>query len=77
MAVAKRRASSRELFKKFNILPLPNEFPLSLLSFVVDNKEKYQTNSDIHSTSTNYRYKLHVLNTNFSKYQKKSLLFWS
>jgi hypothetical protein len=45
MAGAKRRASCRELFKKFNILPLASEFLLSILSFVVDNMEKFQTNS--------------------------------
>jgi hypothetical protein len=70
MAGAKRRAFCRELFKKFNILPLASEFLLSLLSFVVDNMEKYQTNSDIHSISTRYRYNLHVPNSNLSKYQK-------
>jgi hypothetical protein len=65
-----RRASCRESFKKFGILPLVNEFLLSLLSFVVDNMKEFQTNSDIHSISTRYRYNLHVPNTNFSKYEK-------
>jgi hypothetical protein len=50
MAGIKKRISSRELFKKLNILPLASEFLLSLLSFVVDNMKKFQTNSDIHST---------------------------
>jgi hypothetical protein len=70
MAGTKRRVSCRELFKKFNILPLASKFLLSLLSFVVDNIEKFQTNSDIHNISTIYRYNLHVPNTNLSKYQK-------
>jgi hypothetical protein len=70
MAGANRRACCRELFKKFNVLSLASEFLLSLLSFVVDNMEKFQINSDIHSISTRYRYNLHVLNTNLSKYQK-------
>jgi hypothetical protein len=52
MEGTKRRASCRELFKKFNILPLASEFLLSLLSFLVDNIEKFQTNSDIHSICT-------------------------
>jgi hypothetical protein len=69
MAGAKRRASCRELFKKLNILPLASEFLLSL-SFVVDNMEKFQTNSGIYSISTRYRYNLHVPNSNLSKYQK-------
>jgi hypothetical protein len=36
MAGVKRRVSCRELFKKFNILPLMSEFLLSLLFFVVE-----------------------------------------
>jgi hypothetical protein len=47
MAGVKRRVPCRELFKKFNILPLASEFLLSLLSFIVDNM-KFQTDSDIH-----------------------------
>jgi hypothetical protein len=70
MAGAKRRAPCRELFNKFNILPLASEFLLSLLSFIVDNMDKFQTNSDIHSISTRYRYNFHVPNSNLSKYQK-------
>jgi hypothetical protein len=69
MAGTKRRVSCRELFKKFNILPLASEILLSLSSFVVDNLETFQTNSDIHNISTRYRYNLHVPNTNLSKYQ--------
>jgi hypothetical protein len=70
MAGTKRRASCRELLKKLNILPLASKFLLSLSSFVVDNIEKFQTNSDIHNIITRYRYNLHVPNTNLSKYQK-------
>jgi hypothetical protein len=66
----KRRASCRELFKKFNILPLVSKFLPSLSSFVVDNIEKFQTNPNIHNINTRYRYNLHVSNTNLSKYQK-------
>jgi hypothetical protein len=70
IAGAKRRASCMELFKKFNILPLASEFLLSLLSFVVDSMEKFQTNSDIDNINIRYRYNLHVPNSNLSKYQK-------
>jgi hypothetical protein len=50
MSGAKRRASCRELFNKFNILPLASEFLLSLSSCVVDNVEKFQTNSEVQDT---------------------------
>jgi hypothetical protein len=42
MASTKMRASCRELFKKFNILPLASKFVLSSLSFVVDNIETFK-----------------------------------
>jgi hypothetical protein len=70
MVGTKRRASCRELFKKFNIFPLASEFLLSLLSFVMDNLETFQTNSNIHNISTGYRYNLHVPNTVLRKNQK-------
>jgi hypothetical protein len=70
MAGVKRRVSYRELFKKFNILPLASEFLLSLLSFVVDNMEKFQANSDIHSINTKHKHDFHQLSTNLTSYQK-------
>jgi hypothetical protein len=42
MAGTKRRASFRELLKKFNILSPASEFLLSLLSFVMDNIETFK-----------------------------------
>jgi hypothetical protein len=56
MAGFKRIVSCRELLKKFNILPLASEFLLSLQSFVVDNMEKFQTNSDIHTINTRHKH---------------------
>jgi hypothetical protein len=55
MAGTKRRVSCRELLMKFNV-PLSRKFLHTLLSSVVYNMEKFQTNSDIHSISTRYRY---------------------
>jgi hypothetical protein len=56
MAGVKRRVSCRELLKKFTMLPLASEFLLSLLSFVVDNMEKFQTSSDIHNINTRHKH---------------------
>jgi hypothetical protein len=70
MAATKRRASFRELFKKFNIPKLDSELLLSLVSFIVDNMGRFQTDSDFHTISTRYRYNLHVANTKLSKYGK-------
>jgi hypothetical protein len=69
MATAKRRTSCRELFKKFNALPLASEFLLSLRTFVADCVKI--SNSDIHSLSTRHTYNLHVPNTNLSNIKKE------
>jgi hypothetical protein len=62
--------SYAELFKKFNSLSLASKFLLSLLSPIAGNTEKFQTKSHIHNVSTQYKYNLHMQNTNISKYQK-------
>jgi hypothetical protein len=56
MADVKNRVSCRELFKKFNILPLGSELLPLLLLFVVDNTEKFQSNSDIHNINTRHKH---------------------
>jgi hypothetical protein len=70
MAGVKTRVSCREVFKKFNILPFASEFLLSLLSFIVDNMEKFQTNSDIHNINTRHKHDLHQPSANLTIYQK-------
>jgi superfamily II RNA helicase len=59
MAGAKRRVSCRELFTKFNILPLANV-----------NNMKFQTNYVIHSISTWQKHDLHMPHANLTTYQK-------
>jgi hypothetical protein len=44
MAGAKSKVSCGELFSKFNILAPASELLLSVLSFVLTNMEKFQTN---------------------------------
>jgi hypothetical protein len=68
MASVKRRVSYRELFKKLNILPLVSEFLLSLLSFIVENMEKFQT--DIYNINTRHTHDLHQPSANLTNYQK-------
>jgi hypothetical protein len=68
MVGIKKRVSCRELFKKFNTLPLASEFLLSLLLFIVDNMETFQTSSDIRSINTRHKQDLHVSNVNLKSY---------
>jgi hypothetical protein len=76
MASVKRRVSCRELFEKFNILPLASEILLSKLSFVVHNMEKFQTNSDIHNINTRHKHDLHQPSANLTSYQKGAYYAW-
>jgi hypothetical protein len=70
MAGVKRRVQCTEVFKKFNTLPHTIEFLLSLLSFIMDNLEKFQTNSDIHDINTRDMYDLQQPSANLTSHQK-------
>jgi hypothetical protein len=50
--------------------PPASEFLLSLLSFVVDNMEKFQTNSNTHSINTRHKHDFHMPNANLITYQE-------
>jgi hypothetical protein len=64
------RDSCRKLFKHFRILPLQSQYILSLLLFVVDNKNLFHVNSEIHSINTRQNSNLHQPQANLTLYQK-------
>jgi hypothetical protein len=70
MAGVNSRVCCRKFFRKFNILPFASEFILCLLSFVVENLDKFQRNTEEHNLNTRCKYDLHMPNTNLTKYQK-------
>jgi hypothetical protein len=70
MAGVKSRVSCRKLFRKFNILPLASEFILCCLSCVVENLDKFKSNTDVHNLNTRWKHDLYVPNPNLTKYQK-------
>jgi len=43
------RTSCREKFKKLQILTVPSLYTLEIMTFVIKNPDKYQTNVSIHS----------------------------
>jgi hypothetical protein len=49
---AKPQTPCRDLFKKLQILSLPCKYIFSLLTFVINNLEHFQTNSAIHCVNT-------------------------
>jgi len=52
MEGCRNRASCRNLFKKFQILPLKSQYMLSLLIFIVQNKTLFLTNTENYNLDT-------------------------
>jgi len=59
MAVAQPGISGASLFKQLEILPVPCESILSLMTFIVSNQEIFQTDSLIHNIKTRNKHHLH------------------
>ena len=53
------RDSCREYFKKLKILPLQSQYMLSLLLFVISDRNYFKENSDIHNIDTRTKSNLH------------------
>jgi hypothetical protein len=70
IADVKSRNSCRNLFMRLEILPLPCEYIFTLMNFVVNNQEHFQTNSVIHSVNTRNRDHLHRPTANLSCFKK-------
>ena len=78
MAGAQPRTSCRSLFtKKFEILPVPCQYILSLIKFFANNQETFKTNSSIHNINTRNKHYFHRPNAKLSlKKKKKYILYW-
>jgi hypothetical protein len=64
------RVSYRKLFKKLQILPLTSQYMLSLLMFVVQNKNFFLTRNEYHNLDPRQRNNLYVPQANITIYQK-------
>ena len=49
MAGAQPRTSCRSVFKQIEVLPIPFQYILSLMSFIIKNQEIFQTNLSLHN----------------------------
>jgi IS1 family transposase len=72
MVGAQPRTPCRSLFKKLEILPVPCQYIFSLMNFILNNQEHFQTNSSIHSIDTSNMHHLHRPNANLSCFQKST-----
>jgi len=68
------RVSCRNLFKKLQILPLTSQYMLSILIFVVQNKNLFLTNIESHNIDTRQRNNLYLPQANLM-ICKRSKLF--
>jgi len=66
----RKRYSCREYFRTLKILPLQSQYILSLLLFVIDNKDHFRKNSEVHHINTRNKSSLHQPLSNLSIYQK-------
>jgi hypothetical protein len=77
IAGVKSRNLCRNLFMRLEILPLPYEYICTLMHFVVDEEDLFQTNSAIHSVNTRDRDHLHSLPAILSCFQKVHIILAS
>ena len=64
------RASCKGLFRRLEILPVPCQYILSLMLFIIDNPDNIQTVSDVHGRHTRSKNQLFIANTNLTSVQK-------
>jgi len=72
IAGVKSRTSCRNLFMRLEILTLPCEYIFTLMNYVVNNQELFQTNSAIHSVNNRSRDHFHRPISNLSCCQKSA-----
>jgi hypothetical protein len=70
---ARNRDSCRQLFKNLKILPLMSQYIFSLLLFVAENRDLYESNSEIHNINTRFSSDLHTPLANLTTFQKGPL----
>jgi hypothetical protein len=62
------RESCREHFRDMNILPLRSQYIYSLMTFVITNREIFNTNSDCYEIDTRQNINIHMYQVNLAKY---------
>jgi len=70
MMGCRSKDSCRKFFFNLEILPLPSQYILSLLLFMIRNKNQFLVNSEIHHIYTRQHANLYQPSLNVTKYQK-------
>jgi hypothetical protein len=67
----RNRNECRDLLKNLKILPIQSQYILSLLLFVVNNKNKLKLHSYVRHIRTRQKCNFHQLSSNVSLYQQE------
>jgi hypothetical protein len=70
MTNSKNMEFCRHLFKTTEILPFYSQCILSLLLYMVNNKQLFTKNLEVHNHDTRSANNFHIPMTNLTKYQK-------
>jgi hypothetical protein len=77
MAGIRDRESCREYFRKLKILPLQSQYIYSLLLFVINNRQHFKINSDMHNINTRNNLDFHYPQAPLSVYQTVHIILGS
>ena len=77
MAGAQPKTSCASLFQQLEILPLPHQYILSLMIFIINTQEIFQTNLSIHNINARKKHYLRKLNANLSCFFLKKSTFYA
>jgi hypothetical protein len=72
---ARNRDSCRQLFKNLKILLLKSQYIFSLLLFVAENSDLYESNSEIHNINTKFISDIHTPTAKLMTFQKCPFYF--
>jgi hypothetical protein len=67
---AKTRDSCRDLYKNLKILPIYSQYIYSIILFVINNKDLFKSNHEIHSCNTRHSTDLHLPISRLTAFQK-------
>jgi len=70
MTGSRPRTSCKPLFQSLGILTVPSQYILSLMNFVLQNKERFTLNIKVHNLNTRNKLKLYKPISSLTLYQK-------
>jgi len=72
VAGAKPRTLCRSLFKQLEILPVPSQDVLSLMTFLISNQGNFEANSSMHNINARNNNHLHRPNASLSCFHRST-----